>query len=58
VLRLPAILTFTDPGCPIGLVAATLCHEGWTGPLRCATKSCSCRTWAKLGGTLEGFSSL
>jgi very-short-patch-repair endonuclease len=43
VLRLPALLTFTDIGQIFGLVAAALRREGWTGTLRCSTPRCTCR---------------
>jgi hypothetical protein len=43
VLRLPALLTFTDIGQIFGLVAAALRREGWTGTLRCSNSRCTCR---------------
>jgi very-short-patch-repair endonuclease len=43
VLRLPALLTFTDAGQIFGLVAAALRREGWRGRLRCSAPRCSCR---------------
>lgn len=44
-LRLPALLTFTDPGRPVGLVASVLRREGWDGELTCRSRACSCRRW-------------
>lgn len=44
-LRVPALLTFTDPGRPIGLVASVLRREGWDGELTCRSRTCSCRRW-------------
>ena len=44
-LRLPALLTFTDPGRPVGLVASVLRREGWNGTLTCRSRTCSCRRW-------------
>jgi hypothetical protein len=44
-LRLPALLTFTDPGRPVGLVASALRREGWDGELTCRQRNCSCRRW-------------
>jgi putative AbiEi antitoxin of type IV toxin-antitoxin system len=44
-LRIPALLTFTDPGRPIGMVASVLRREGWDGALSCRHRTCSCRLW-------------
>lgn len=48
-LRLPALLTFTDPGRPVGLVASVLRREGWDGVLTCRSRACSCRRWFLAG---------
>jgi hypothetical protein len=46
VLRLPALVMFTNLSLPIGLVATVLRREGWTGQLRrCGDQTCGCHQW-------------
>jgi hypothetical protein len=46
VLRLPALLVFTQSAIPIGLVALALRREGWEGQLRrCRDRACGCHQW-------------
>jgi hypothetical protein len=50
VLRLPALLMFTQPAIPIGLVALALRREGWDGQLRrCRDRACGCHDWPLSG---------
>jgi hypothetical protein len=50
VLRLPALLMFTQAAVPVGLVALALRREGWDGRLRrCRARTCGCHAWP-LGG--------